>query len=154
MEQIWWGRVPNAIALSSDIIQQLLAERSIVLHYSSGFPWHDYFVQYIKEAVRQQNSSKRFEIIRNVDDPGSYLLKNYCKAEKRAQYRPFKSYAKFFAESDDIVLHDRYFWVSVDSDEILTSWQIFISDYVKYRAKGKEQAAFIVEWKGDKNIRP
>ena len=150
MEHIWWGRVPNAMAFSLDIVHLLLDERSLVLHYSSGIPWRDYLIANIKEQVMQQNSSKRFEMIEHIDNPGKYLLKKLCKSEKRAQYRPTKSYALFFAESDDIVLHERYFWVTVDSADNLKAWEDFVSDYIIGRSKGKEKAAFILEWRGEK----
>ena len=154
MEQIWWGRVPNAMAFSSDIVHHLLNERSLVMQYSSGLPWRDYLIDFIEEQVMQQNSSKRFETIKSIEDPGVFLLKEFCKSEKRAQYRPTKSHAQFFAESDDIVLHERYFWVTVDSEDNLEAWQTFVSDYIKRRGKCKEKAAFVLEWKGDKNILP
>ena len=153
MEHIWWERVPSAIALSAAVIEQLLDEKSALLQFSSGFPWHDYFVEYIKEAVKQQNSSKSFELVCNVEDPGPYLLRTQCKAEKRAQYRPTKSFAQFFAESDDIVLHERYFWIRVGSVKEFDAWHSFVSEYVKSRGKGKATAAFVIEWHGDKNIR-
>ena len=76
----------------------------------------------------QQDSSRRFEVIRNVDDPGPYLLQEFCKPEKRAAYRPAKGYAKFFAESDDIVLHSRYLWVHAESIKMLETWVTFVSE--------------------------
>jgi hypothetical protein len=98
----------------------------------------------------QANASKRFEVIRNVDDPGPYLLQEFCKPEKRAFYRPSKTFAQFFAESDDIVLHARYIWVYVESLENLEKWTEFVSDYAKKRGKNKETAVFILEWKGER----
>lgn len=154
MEQIWWGRVPNAMALTSDVVRDLLDEKSLVLQYSAGLPWRDYLIEYIQEQVMQHDSSKRFENIKNVENPGIYLLKEFCKPEKRAQYRPTKSLAQFFAESDDIVLHERYFWVTIDSADRLDAWETFVSDYIRCRGKGKDHAAFVLEWQGEKNIRP
>ena len=150
MDQIWWGRVPNAIAFITDITQSLLDEKSVVLQSEQKIPWYDTMSFQVKEAVMQQDSSRRFEVIRNVDDPGPYLLREFCKPEKRATYRPAKGYAKFFAESDDIVLHSRYLWVHAESIEMLETWVTFVSAYIKSRGKSKESAVFILEWQGEK----
>lgn len=152
MEQIWWEKVPNAVAFVSDMVENLLNEKSIVLSCSGALPWYSYMVRTVKEAVKQQNSSKRFESASNIQDPGAYLLKEFCKPEKRAEYRPSKSYAKFFAGSDDIVLHDRYFWIKVGSKEQLDTWTNFVSEYIKAREKNKETAVFVLEWTGSRNI--
>lgn len=153
MEQIWWERVPNAMAFVSDVASDLLNEKSLILQYSSDIPWYTSMVNAVKSAVRQKNSSKSFEVIRNVDDPGVYLLREYCKPEKRASYRPAKSYAKFIAESDDIVIHDRYFWVQIQSAKNLEDWTSFVSDYLKERQKEKATAVFIIEWQDEKNVK-
>ncbi len=154
MERVWWERVPNAMAFLSDITESLLDEKSIVLSCLKEFPWYSYMVQSIKEIVLQQNSSKRFESAKDVEDPGAYLLAEFCKSEKRAEYRPAKSYARFFAESDDIVLHERYFWIKMSSKEQLNSWMKFVSEYRKERGKNKDAAVFILEWKGEGGVLP
>lgn len=152
MEQIWWEKVPNAVAFISDIVENLLNEKSIVLSCSGDLPWYSCMVRMVKEAVKQQNSSKRFEGVSDIQNPGAYLLKEFCKPEKRAEYRPSKSYAKFFADSDDIVLHDRYLWIKVSSKVQLNIWTDFISEYIKERGKNKETAVFILEWNGSRNL--
>lgn len=152
MEQIWWEKVPNAVAFVSDIVENLLNEKSIVLSCSGDLPWYSCMVRTIKEAVKQQNSFKRFENASDIQNPGAYLLKEFCKPEKRAEYRPSKSYAKFFAGSDDIVLHGRYLWIKVSSKEQLDSWTNFVSEYINERGKSKETAVFILEWTGSGNL--
>lgn len=160
MDQIWWGRVPNAMAFVQHITECLLAEKSVILQSDQTIPWHDSLVEHIQEAVTQQDSSKRFEVIRHVDDPGAFLLNEFCKAEKRAEYRPTKSFARFLAESDDIVLHSRYLWVYLESAKDLDKWSAFASEYIKERGKNKEMAVFILEWRGErikasrKGVRP
>ncbi len=149
MEQIWWERVPNAAAFTTEMIENLLSEKSIILHCCGDLPWYSYMVNFIKESVKQQNSSKRFESIQDVSEPGKYLLKEFCKQEKRAEYRPSKTYAQFFANSDDVVLHERYLWVKVTSAEQLEAWTSFVSAYIKERGKNKEVAVFIIEWLGN-----
>lgn len=152
MKQIWWERVPNALAFTSDIVEGLLNERSIVITCSGDLPWYSYVEIIIRESVKQQNSSKRFEDVNDVSEPGAYLLHEFCKSEKRADYRPTKTYAKFLAESDDIVLHERYLWVKICSKEQLDSWTKFVSDYLNERGKHKDKAVFVLEWIGEGKI--
>ena len=154
MERIWWEKVPNALSFISDVTESLIQEKSLVLHSSEPIPWHTYMISSIRDAVAQRNASKRFEVIRGVNDPGPYLLKEFCKQEKRAQYRPAKGYTAFFAESDDIVLHERYFWVTLQSVESLNNWTQFISSYTQAREKSKERATFVLEWQGDRAPSP
>lgn len=148
MNEIWWGRVPNALAYIDDITNSLRNEKSLILQYRHGIPWRDSMVFQIRESIKQSNASKRIEDVRNCDSPGQYLLDTYCKQEKRALYRPTKTHAKFFAESDDIVLHSIFFWVVIQSTDQLEAWTSFISEYTRERGK-KEKAAFVLEWNGD-----
>lgn len=152
MEQIWWERVPNAMLFISDIVSNLIGEKSIILSCSGNFPWYSFMQASIKDIVKQQNSSRRFESISDVDDPGSYLLRKFCKQEKRASYRPTKTYARFLAESDDIVLHERYLWVKIRNKKHLDNWTQFVSDYLRERGKNKAVAVFILEWTGTESI--
>lgn len=154
MEQIWWERIPNAIAFISDITNALINERSIVLQYSSEMPWYKYMVDKIKEDVSSRESLKNFEDIENVNNPGEYMLQAYCKYEKRAQYRPTKTYARFLAESDDIVLHQRYLWIRPRTISEVNAWLDFVSEYLKYRANDKERAVYIIEYDNGNTIRP
>lgn len=149
METIWWNQVTNAVKYVADVKQTLLEEKSILLRYASGMPWRDQLVNSVIEAVKLQNGDKKFVNISKVDDPGKYLLKEFCKPEKRAEYRPSKGYAKFFAESDDIVLHDRYLWIQIDGQKNLDDWLTFVSEYIKERGKKDNKAVFVLEWAGE-----
>lgn len=149
MDSVWWERVPNALAFVNDITESLLAEKSIIIHSAQSIPWYDSMCSQVKDAVMLQNYSKRFEMISETGDPGPYLLREFCKPEKRAAYRPTKTFESFFAESDDIVLHERYIWVKVDSAEDLDRWTKFVSSYLKERGKGREKAVFVLEWQGE-----
>lgn len=146
METIWWNQVTNAVKYVSDIKKALLEEKSILLKYASGMPWRNQLISSVVDEVKIQNGDKKFVEISNVEDPGKYLLKEFCKPEKRAEYRPSKGYAKFFAESDDIVLHDRYLWIQIDSQKNLDDWLIFVSEYIKERGKKDNKAVFVLEW--------
>ena len=146
MKSIWWNQVTNAVRFVADIKQCLLEEKSILLKYSNAMPWRDQFEESVREAVKLQNAEKKFVEIPEVEEPGEYILKEFCKKEKRAEYRPSKGYAKFFAESDDIVLHDRYLWIEVGSVECLEKWLSFVSEYLKERGKHENKTVFILEW--------
>ena len=146
MKSIWWNQVTNAVKFVSDIKQCLLEEKSLLLKYSNAMPWREQFEESVRESVKLQNAEKKFVDVPEVQDPGEYLLKEFCKKEKRAEYRPSKGYAKFFAESDDIVLHDRYLWIQVDCMERLDRWLTFVSEYLKERGKHDNKAVFILEW--------
>lgn len=146
MMNIWWNQVTNAVQYVSEIKKSLLEEKSILLKYSSSMPWRECFEDSVKEAVKLQNSEKKFVEVPAVTNPGEYLLNEFCKKEKRAEYRPSKGYSKFFAESEDIVLHDRYLWIEIDDEECLEKWLSFASEYIKERGKNSNRAVFILEW--------
>ena len=144
MENIWWNQVTNAAKYVEDIKKSLLEENSLLLWYALHMPWRESLVTSVIEAVKLQNGSKKFVAISKVDDPGKYLLENFCKLEKRAEYRPSKGYARFFAESDDIVLHDRYLWIEVDSQKNMDDWMALVTDYLRGRDKKENKAVFIL----------
>lgn len=152
MESIWWNQVTNAVKYITDIKNSLLEEKSILLRYSLGIPWREKLVESVINSVKLQNGDKKFVEVVNVEDPGKYLLKEFCKPEKRTEYRPSKGYAKFFAESDDIVLHDRYLWVQITNQKNLDVWLDFVSDYLKDRGKNDTKTVFILEVSMDCNI--
>ena len=51
MNQIWWGRVPNAMAFVQDITENLLVEKSVLLQAEQSIPWHEAMIEQIKESV-------------------------------------------------------------------------------------------------------
>lgn len=151
MESIWWNQVTNAVRFTSQIKDCLLEEKSVLLRHSTDMPWRDDFVDTVKQGVRQLNADKRFEDIDSEEDPGKYILDRYCKQEKRAEYRPGKGYPKFFAESNNIVLHDRYLWVRIPTLTLLDKWMTFVSEYIKERGK-EAKAVFVLEWNGKESV--
>lgn len=149
MDNLWWLKVPNARGLIDYISKALLNEENVMLYHELSLPWRNTFVRMVKDEVRENNSLKGFDTINGISNPGNYLLNEYCKAEKRAQFRPSKGYANFLAESDDIVLHDKYLWVIIDSSEEYFEWVEFVTEYYKHRANGKDSAIFILECSGE-----
>lgn len=152
MEQIWWEHVPNAIRFLQDVTDRLLEQKSLIMVSNGALPWYDDMVDVVSERLRQGNSSKSIAMIPGDDpecnDAGAYLLRHYCKPEKQSRFRMSKGYAPFLAESDDIVLHERFLWVRVVTREQLEDWSRFASEYVGLRGENKERAAFLIEWKG------
>ena len=148
MDTIWWTRVPSARSLIESVAGNLLNEKTVLLQHNEPLPWKDTFSQIIREYVSEKNSSKSFAVIRDENDPGKYLLNEYCKKEKRAQYRPTKGYAAFLAESNDIVLNEYYFWVNIKDSQGLNTWCKFVSEYAKLRPKGKSKAVFLLDCQG------
>ena len=132
-DQIWWKQVPNVRLFTESILKNLLEEKSVLLYDTQSLPWRQTFESQIMQELKTLDSAKAFEKLSDIDEPGQYILNHYCKAEKRAQYRPSKSYAAFLAENDDIVLHERYLWVSITSTEQLQAWTGFVSEYVSIR---------------------
>ncbi len=152
MNSIWWNQVTNAVKYVTDIKDSLLEEKSILLKHVAGMPWKNQLEDTVVDAVKLQNADKKFINISTSEEPGEYLLKEFCKKEKRAEYRPSKGYAKFFAESNDIVLHDRYLWVQIDTLPSLEAWMSFVSEYIKERDKKENTAVFVLEWCGSGSV--
>lgn len=148
MDQIWWERVPNALSFAEGIIDCLVDEKSILIQHHDSLPWQDTFKSTVVNRVKQQNATKTFVTISSEPNPGAYLLNECCKSEVRAQYRPSKSHASFLAETNDIVLHNRYFWVTIQNTEELEAWLDFVSEYIRVRNKKSEPAVFILDWQG------
>ena len=151
MSQIWWNQVTNAVRYVSEITDSLLDEKSILIKHTSSMPWKNDFEDCVRNTISEQNSDKRFEDILPTDNPGDYLLNEFCKKEKRATFRPSKGYAKFLAESDDIVLHDRYLWVQIENLDSLEKWTNFVSEYIQERGK-RTKAVFVLDVASDINV--
>lgn len=144
MEQIWWERVPNAMTFIHDVTQSLLEEKSIVIQYADAFPWRDAFIDRIRDSIMEVKAVRSFCDVPETDNPGEYLFRNFCKPEKRDTFRPPKTHARFLAESDDIVLHQRYLLIRAETPACVAAWEKFISEYFKARGKGREAAVFIL----------
>lgn len=148
MERIWWERVPNALNFVSAAVNHLLQEKSVVIQYGGALPWRDFFLCAVQNALQQNDCSKSVRSIPHTGEPGLFLLETFCPAEKRAAYRPSKSYAKFLAESSDVVLHGHYIFAAAETDDELRHWEDFISEYVRERGRGRERAGFMILYHG------
>lgn len=147
-DQIWWKQVPNVRLFTETLLDNLLAEKSVLLYDTQLLPWRPSFETQITQELKLRDFIKTVEKLSGIDEPGAYILNHYCKTEKRTQYRPSRSYAAFLAENDDIVLHERYLWVVISSVEQLQAWTDFVSEYVRIRGRKNISAVFILEWAG------
>jgi hypothetical protein len=145
VDSIWWKQVTNAVRYVNEVKDKLLNEKSVLLVYTNGMPWRNSFVEIIIEAVKSQNADKKFVSILTDEEPGKYLLNEFCKPEKRSEYRPSIGYARFLAKNDDIVIHDRYLWVQIKDANGLEKWTEFVSNYLVEREGKGKKAVFILE---------
>ncbi len=153
---IWWHQVPNAVRVLNDMSKQLLKEKSIALFFPKHVPWYDFLFETLNEKLHQSNSSNKTdilnvsnEIIQNSGDAGKFIAEKYCYKSKLNDYWPGESYAKFLAESDDIILNNTYVWIKGIDKESCRAWCDFVEEYHSNCDKSKKRAVFILEYLDD-----
>lgn len=146
MDKIWWEQTTNAARFINRIADTMAEGKSIILMLPKKMPWYTTMCELIKGQIQRRDSRYSFDTIEAPEEkPGEFLLYHYCMEEKQAQYRPNKSYAQFLAESDDIVLNDRYLWIRGLSGRQCEEWVAFLSEYAKYKRKNVNSAVFLLE---------
>lgn len=146
MNNIWWTQIPSARHFLGQITETLLMRKSVLLSVPEWLPWADTLYAELENSLIAQGSAKSLKCIDcPADDIGRFLLENYCKKEKRAQYRPTETPASFLARNSDIGLNHYYIWVKNISPERLRSWKKFITDYYAAVPQGMPCAGFILE---------
>lgn len=146
MDRIWWEQTTNAARFISRITDTMAEGKSVVLILPKKAPWYQTMCELIKGKIQRRDSKYSFDDIEAPSEkPGEFLLRHYCMEEKQAQYRPNKSYAQFLAESDDIVLNDRYIWIRGLSNKQCEEWVQFLSEYTKYKKRNVAAAVFLLE---------
>lgn len=149
MDRVWWNNITKARKFVDDIVTAALEGKSIILSLPEAVPWYDTFVELIQEQLQMENSKNAFETISCPEEEvGLYLLNKYCRKEKRATYRYGQTYAAFLGKSDDIVLNDRYIWVTDIPKSKYDEWIDFIVEYNK-NVTTKTPAIFILETHDD-----
>jgi len=106
MDNKWWTSVPNAVRMIEEVDTSLRGGSSVLLILPDKTPWREEFLKQIEDRGRMISgyTNKREADDRNMN-PGEYILKNYCKDEKKYEYRPSMSYAGFLAKADNIILN-------------------------------------------------
>jgi len=155
MQEVWWKQVTKANIFVRDITSELLNEHSVVLCTSDHIPWPETLRDLIMDAVRTANFDRTIRVIDGDeagDDPGAFLLANYCQSEYRSKYRPGKGgYAKFLADSEGSTLSGVYLWIRPKNPAQLKAWNNFIGDYLGYLNE-KIGGVFLLETQNEADI--
>ena len=146
MDRIWWNKVTNASHFLDAVVDAIEDKQSVLLQLPDTIPWYFTMQELISNDIIMQNSDSSYKYISDTGkEPGEYLLRDFCKAEKRAQYRPSIGYAEFLSKCNDIVLNDMILWVSDVSASQTKKWLDFIANYNKVLGKEKKGCLFIIE---------
>ena len=146
MEKVWWNMVTNASQMVTKIITCIKEGKSVLLELNRKVPWYDTLSEIISEELTAYYADRSLKIVENMEGaPDEYLFNEFCKREKRAQYRPSIGYPAFLAQSDDIMLNQCIIWaVDVDTEKV-TKWCDFIDMYNRALGKGKTGCLFLIE---------
>lgn len=146
MNDIWWTQIASARRFLEQITEELLLYKSVLLSVPEWLPWSDAMCTELEKNLIASGSGRSLEFIDcPEDDIGRFLLENYCKKEKRVQYRPVERYAHFLARSSDIKMNYLYIWVRGVTQKRLRSWKEFIAEYYSAVPHGMPCASFILE---------
>ena len=133
MDKVWWNHITKAHKFFEDIVETAVKGSSMLLSLPASVPWKETLIEMIGERLQLENPKNAFqEISCPKEEPGEYLLTNYCKKEIRLKYRYGMSYAQFLGACQETVLNDRYIWISDVSKEKCEEWLEFIEEY-KYQ---------------------
>lgn len=150
MDQVWWTQVTNARRFIHSVSKFINSGKSLILTLPENVPWYDVLIEEIQMEVEKETSQKAFDIFTSPEQNiGKFMLAKYCKWEKQMQYRPSRTYARFLAESDDIVLNDRYVWVKNIPVSVYSEWVTFVEDYNQNLSQNHGHAVFILEFQED-----
>ena len=149
MDRIWWKQITKASLFTGKVIEALAAGDSVILSLPRHVPWYVTLADIITEGIVEHGIPRSVDYIDGANDPGKYLLDNYCKKETRLQYRVGKSYAAFLAEQDSITLNSTIVWVKNLDEKSLGTWVSFIHDYIRKLPGSRKGGLFILEIRGD-----
>lgn len=145
MDKVWWNHITKAHKFFEDIVETAVKGSSMLLSLPASVPWKETLIEMIGERLQLENPKNAFQKIScPKEEPGEYLLTNYCKKEIRLKYRYGMSYAQFLGACQETVLNDRYIWISDVSKEKCEEWLEFIEEYNK-NVVNKTPAIFILE---------
>ena len=145
MDRIWWNHIIKAHKFLEDIVTLAAGGNSIIVSLPEKVPWRNTLLELIEEQLKMENPKNSFDMIASPEEEvGLFLLEKYCKKEKRATYIYGMTYASFLGRCEDIVLNDRYLWVTDIPKERYEEWLDFIIEYNK-NVENKTPAVFILE---------
>lgn len=145
MDKIWWNHITKAHKFLEDVVWTTLGGNSILLSLPVNVPWRDTLIELVREKLQMENPKNGFDEIKcPKEEIGLYLLNKYCKKEKRATYRYGMTYASFLGRCEDIVLNDRYIWITDIPESKFSELIQFILEY-NQNVTAKTPAIFILE---------
>lgn len=148
LDKVWWTHIIKAHKFEEDIVKAAAEGKSVLLSLPENVPWKNTLLDMVEEQLKQENYKNAFEYVEcPKEEPGLFLLNNYCRREKRSSYRYGISYAEFLGKCQDIVLNDRYIWVHDIPQDRCEEWLDFVTEYNK-NVKDKTPAIFILEVHG------
>lgn len=145
MDKLWWNHITKAHKFYEDIVSVAAEGNSMVLSLPENVPWRNTLIDMIGKRLQIENYKKLFEQIKCPEgEVGLFLLRKYCKSEIRATYRYGMTYASFLGKCENIVLNDRYIWVTDIPKSKYEEWLKFIAEYNE-NVKNRTPAVFILE---------
>ena len=104
MDRLWWENITNTSHFIDQIVEAVQSGSHLFLQLPQFVPWYETMSDLVISKIERQNSDRSLKIIMDSGkDPGEYLFYQYCRQEKRAQYRPGIGYAQFLAKSEELI---------------------------------------------------
>lgn len=154
MDRLWWENITNTSHFIDQIVEAVQSGSHLFLQLPQFVPWYETMSDLVISKIERQNSDRSLKIIMDSGkDPGEYLFYQYCRQEKRAQYRPGIGYAQFLAKSEELMMNHYILWVTQADAAQAKKWYNFLEGYSKALGKGKKGCIFLIETRGDVSIR-
>lgn len=156
IKRSWWELTNCGTTFIENTVAHLEKNESMVWHCEDKLPWTDHLFKKLRGA--NVSSSKSFEIISGakINNPGEYIFNNYCSPEVQSAYWPSPpeyTHVNFLAETDNIIINQRYIFVrDIESEKTFLQWFNFVDKYLDCVEKSKnsesKRAVFILEYSG------
>ena len=154
MDRLWWENITNTSHFIDQIVEAVQSGSHLFLQLPQFVPWYETMSDLVISKIERQNSDRSLKIIMDCGkDPGEYLFYQYCRQEKRAQYRPGIGYAQFLAKSEELIMNHYIIWVTQADAAQAKKWYTFLEGYSKALGKGKKGCIFLIETREDVSIR-
>ncbi|MEF2906587.1 MAG: hypothetical protein U0O21_09860, partial [Lachnospiraceae bacterium] len=150
MDRLWWENITNTSHFIDQIVEAVQSGSHLFLQLPQFVPWYETMSDLVISKIERQNSDRSLKIIMDSGkDPGEYLFYQYCRQEKRAQYRPGIGYAQFLAKSEELIMNHYILWVTQADAAQAKKWYTFLEGYSKALGKGKKGCIFLIETRED-----
>ena len=150
MDRLWWENITNTSHFIDQIVETVQSGSHLFLQLPQFVPWYETMSDLVISKIERQNSDRSLKIIMDSGkDPGEYLFYQYCRQEKRAQYRPGIGYAQFLAKSEELIMNHYILWITQADAAQAKKWYTFLEGYSKALGKGKKGCIFLIETRED-----